>query len=64
MGVKTAHLVHVEDEVQLTDVFKAFVQRFHKHLQEICPVKRAIEQGFAQGLELLLLDLGFTPEET
>lgn len=27
------HLVHVEYEVQFTDVFKTFIQRFHKHLQ-------------------------------
>jgi len=29
----TTHLVHVEDEVQLTDVLKALVQRLHKHLR-------------------------------
>lgn len=28
-----AHLIHVEYEVQLTNIFKAFIQRFHKHLQ-------------------------------
>lgn len=28
------HLVHVEDEVQFTDVFKAFIQRFYKHLKQ------------------------------
>lgn len=27
------HLVHVEYEVQLADVFKAFIQRLHKHLR-------------------------------
>lgn len=27
------HLVHVEDEVQLTDILKALVQRLHEHLR-------------------------------
>lgn len=30
---QASHLVHVEYQVQLTDVLEAFIQRFHKHLQ-------------------------------
>lgn len=35
----SAHLVHVENEIQLTDILKAFIQRFHKHLQHIWAIK-------------------------
>lgn len=51
--VRTAHLVHVENQIQLTDVFKAFVQRFHKHLQQIGTVKNLIPNP------AVLLDLGY-----
>ena len=29
------HLVHVKNEIQFTNIFKTFVQRFNKHLNEI-----------------------------
>lgn len=32
-GGGPTHLVHVKDEVQLTDVLKALIQRLHEHLK-------------------------------
>ena len=32
---QSPHLVHVEDQIQLTDVLKAFVQSLHKDLDEV-----------------------------
>ena len=34
----------MENEIQLTDIFKAFVQSFHKHLQQIWTVKHLVKQ--------------------
>lgn len=33
MGGGLTHLVHVKDEVQLTDVLEALIQRLHEHLK-------------------------------
>lgn len=52
--MKTAHLVHVEDEIQLTDIFKAFIQSFHKHLQQIWTVRHLIS---AQTFHISVCDL-------
>lgn len=32
-GRGLTHLVHVKDEVQLTDVLEALIQRLHEHLK-------------------------------
>lgn len=31
--VRDTHLIHMENEVQLTDILKAFVQCFNKYLK-------------------------------
>lgn len=45
------HLVHVEDEVQFTDVFKAFIQRFYKHLKQASEQQKDLDQDTGSFLE-------------
>lgn len=53
-----SHLVHVEYEVQFTDVFKAFIQRFYKHLQGRCFARSNFsylrQTGTTSGTEMTL----------
>lgn len=54
---ESAHLVHVENEIQLAHVFEAFIQRFHKHLQQIWTVKHFIPPQAAQTFHISLSGL-------